>query len=106
MLSEYWRVARPDTLRERAASTRSLSEDARGIRDANEALKLLDEDVADPVWPELGAAAKACDIVRDERFRDDLDLDEATCEIGRAACRLRRRASCESSRRRRRPGAG
>ena len=50
--------------------------------DANEALKLLDEDVADPVAIGLlGAAAKACGIVRDERFLDDLDLDEETCEI-------------------------
>ena len=50
--------------------------------DANEALKLLDEDVADPVAIGLlGAAAKACGIVRDERFLDDLDLDEETCDI-------------------------
>merc|ERR1712091_59679 len=50
--------------------------------DANEALKLLDDDVADPVAVGLlKAAAKACGVVRDERFLDDLDLDEDPGEI-------------------------
>ena len=80
------RGTRPDTLpgEGRLDAALCVRRCARLIgEDANEALKLLDEDVADPVAIGLlGAAAKACGIVRDERFRDDLDLDEATCEIG------------------------
>ena len=80
------RGTRPDTLpgEGRLDAALCVRRCARLIgEDANEALKLLDEDVADPVAIGLlGAAAKACGIVRDERFLDDLDLDEETCDIG------------------------
>jgi hypothetical protein len=75
--------------------------------DANAALKLLDDDVADAVAIGLlKAASKACGVVRDERFLDDLDLDEDPGDIdqGRVPpyiiqAELRRLATASPSRR-------